>query len=236
MQTENKKSKLSSIANLFVTTEEEIPTTNPTTKKAAQTPSRTSAPITASAYVPPPVTVVPSVSSESVNEFKLTLENEIQNKALGNFDYLKFMKSMDSLRAYIPNEAALYDAAFKAAGTMGGVTKQKLLESTTHYLSVLEQEKQDFEAANASKNQERVINAEQRITDTETSINQKQEQIKKLMDEVNDLNKQKMDMTSKLNEEKSKISASSNSFNAAFNLVAGEIRSNAKKINDNIKE
>ena len=237
MQTE-KKSMFSGLVDLVITKDDNIPTKAPqktTTSKSTTTtaPSTPAVP----AYNPPPITVMPSNSDPRVAQFKQTLEASIQEKALGSFDYLKLKAAADQLQAYIPREPDRINAAFKSARSSNpAVTKQKILESTEHYLSVLEQEKNEFDRSVDAQNQEKVVNIEQQIQAAEQSLAQKQEQIKHLMDEVNELNKQKMDLGAQLNEGKAKISDWSNSFSVAYNTVEASIKQDIQKISDYITE
>lgn len=236
MQTE-KKSFFSKLTDIVVTKEDDIPlksAAKPAGKVVGVTP--TAAPIVP-AYIPPPITVKASVSDSRVQGFKQTLEAAIQEKALGNFDYLRLKNAAAELQAYIPREQDRLNAAFKSARSGNNtVTKQKILDSTTHYLGVLEQEKQDFDASVEANNQEKVVKVEQQIQAADESLAQKQDQIKQLMDEVNEIHKQKMDLDTALNEGKALIAESSNSFATAYNLVVNDINNDIQKINSSITE
>jgi hypothetical protein len=97
------------------------------------------------------------------------LENAMVKKTQTGFDYLKFKQSLEQLSHLQLDERTALKSAFVTASTMG-VTKETLLQSARHYLTILGDEKKQFDQALTNQ-------VQQRIDSKKEELNKLQQQI-----------------------------------------------------------
>lgn len=104
------------------------------------------------------------------------LLSALKSAFLSEFDYLKFKKSYMSLLEMGMDEMTAMKSAFMTASTMG-LTKEKLLDNTAYYKSVLNKEREQF--ASALKHQIS-SNIDSRTMDIKKLMDKKEENERKI--------------------------------------------------------
>jgi chromosome segregation ATPase len=131
------------------------------------------------------------------------------------------------------DEATMYKSAIAMAGTLGA-NKEQILSAADHYMEVLVQEEAKFNQALTANKQKIALSEQNGIASLEQNIVSKQKQVENLLAEIE---KEKL----KLEELKNDIAASAQkiaqtaaNFNAAYQLVAGQIADDVRKIKEYI--
>jgi hypothetical protein len=83
------------------------------------------------------------------------ISKAIEKANLPGFDYLEFRMAVDNLKKIDFDEATAYKSVFATAKTMG-LTKEKLLETAAHYKAIVLKEKEQFDAASAKQQDNKV--------------------------------------------------------------------------------
>ncbi len=171
---------------------------------------------------------IPPIVDES-SPFVDALLGAIDRNNLEGFDYLEFKRSLQSLGDLSQDEAMRFKSAFAVAQTMG-ISKEKLLQTAQHYLSVLQQEEQKFERA-LSQQKERQIDTKVKQAEAfEQTIYQKVQQIKELTTEVEAYQARVAQLKTELEEATNKIVNTKNDFSAAHYALIAQIESDMHKI------
>lgn len=216
--TTKKSSRFGSLGKLFFEEEPETPSQAITEQVAA---------------VPMPqlgATYISGNSRPQVDpKIKESLKAALEENALGSYDYLKFKKSADALRSVVPDEASRFKASFVAAQTLS-VSKEKLVETANHYLTVLGEEQRKFNEAIEGANKGKIVSGMQRLAQIESIVTEKAAAIQKLTAEITELQKEKAETEAKVNEDKLKIDTTTAGFNAAYELFVQEIKSDINKM------
>jgi chromosome segregation ATPase len=77
-------------------------------------------------------------------------------------DYFEFKQQLDVLKNVISDERTRFAAAFSSL-TVQGVDKNKILESASHYVKILNAENGKFESAIASRSEEKISLKEKEV-------------------------------------------------------------------------
>lgn len=83
------------------------------------------------------------------------LAKALRANPIKEFDYLKFMQSVQTLKEMDMDDATSIKSAFATASTMG-LSKEKLIRTANHYLKVLSKEREHFAVALKNQRTERV--------------------------------------------------------------------------------
>ena len=168
------------------------------------------------------------------------LQSALDGKQLDGFEYFKFKKAKDEMATIVSGEKAQFQSAFVSAKALG-VTKDKLIDTAKHYLSVLDEELQEFNGDVNDKNKDEIGMSESRITQMGLDITAKSasirklqddvaESIRKLQDEMAELQKQKSALSNEVADHKSKIEATKTSFIATYNTMSQGIKDDIEKM------
>jgi chromosome segregation ATPase len=111
------------------------------------------------------------------------LENAMTKKAQAGFDYLKFKQSVAQLSGLNLDQSTSLKSAFVTASTMG-VTKDSLLQSARHYLSILGEEKQQFDQALSKQVQQRIDSKKEELQLLQQKIEEYRKQIAQLEKQI----------------------------------------------------
>lgn len=137
------------------------------------------------------------------------------------FGYLQFKTAVSSLIESGQSESTAISSTFTTAKTMG-LSKSALLASAKQALSVVEQQKSEFDV-NAQENEDNEVTAKQQFIDqTEAEIDRLRASKEKAEQEVV--------------EAKSKLNTARFAFTEAYNRVKSAIADDMDKISKNIKE
>jgi len=145
------------------------------------------------------------------------------------FDYLEYKQSLQNLSNVEMDEPTKYKSALAMAKTMGA-TPQKMVDSATHYIKVLNSEEAKF--LDAFKNQQsiQVGKRNSEIKTLESSIVQKQNQIEKLTKEIADEKKALEKRKTSINQANAKVQATKESFYHAYHIVLQQIEADVEKM------
>lgn len=158
-----------------------------------------------------------------------SLTKAISEANLPGEDYLEFMDGLKAMKD-LPMEESLKLKSVFMTLTTKGLTIPKIVESASHYLSVLEKEKTKFYDAIASQKKNKVENKQKHINDLKAKNKEKADLIKKLTDEMSTNNKEIEKETIEIKDVETKIKTTENDFIYTFNKVSNKINENVEKI------
>lgn len=111
------------------------------------------------------------------------LENAMIKETQPGFDYLKFKQSVEQLASLKLDVPTSLKSAFVTASTMG-VTKDSLLQSARHYLTILGDEKKQFDQALNNQVQQRIDSKKAELQQLQNQIEENKRQIAKLEKQI----------------------------------------------------
>ena len=111
------------------------------------------------------------------------LESAIIKQTQPGFDYLKFKQSLEQLASLKLDAATALKSAFATASTMG-VTKDSLVQSARHYLTILGEEKKQFDQALNNQVQQRIDSKKSELQNLQQQIEDHKRQIAKLEKQI----------------------------------------------------
>jgi chromosome segregation ATPase len=111
------------------------------------------------------------------------LENAMIKETQPGFDYLKFKQSIEQLISLKLDGPTSLKSAFATASTMG-VTKDSLLQSARHYLTILGDEKKQFDQALNNQVQQRIDSKKEELQKLQQQIEEHKRQIVKLEKQI----------------------------------------------------
>lgn len=159
------------------------------------------------------------------------LMKAMESNNMPGFDYIEFKQSLRVLLSMNMDESTAFKSAFATASTMG-LTKQKLLETATHYKQILQKEKGQFDIALKNRFQQRVGAKIEENKRHEGRLKQIEDQIKRLEKEILEVKKQ-ITSNDKLREkENTKLTVQQDNFEQTYVRIQGEIDKDTSKIND----
>lgn len=127
-----------------------------------------------------------------------------------------------------------YQSAFAMAQTMG-VTVEKLLQTGQHYLDVLKQEEQKFEAAVNNQKSKQIGEKEQNILKIEEAIKAKAEQIKQLTVEIEADQAKAIQLKQEIADASAKVETTRSNFVASYETLVQQIRTDLDNIKNFLK-
>ena len=220
------------LANLFVEIEDNKESDKKEESKATATTSETQPapqpqqqPATASAP-PPTKQIIPATINEEMVEF---LSSAIEAANLDGFDYIEFRDSLAAMASAPMSEQQKFIAVFATACTMG-LTKEKLLDSISHYQNVIEGKKAEFAAHVEAMVAQEVTAREQLKTRKEQEISALAEQIQKAQASIAEKQQEVVTISNEINEQNLHIQQTASSFEATFGFVAGKLEEDKNKI------
>lgn len=186
---------------------------------------------TESMTLKPPV----AVSSDAKVDPKFTdlLLRAIESNNMDGFDYLEYKNSLKSIESVIPDEPMRYKSAFEMAKTMG-LSKEKLVQSANHYLTVLTSEDKKFKDALENQKAKQIQGRTDQLATIEKAIVDKQKMIDNLTKEIEASKDQLKSVRNEINDAVVKIDVTNQQFMTSYNLVYGTIYADIEKINKNL--
>ena len=179
---------------------------------------------------PAPRIIISNNSAGEVSEkFTQILLKALEDNNIGGFDYLEFKQSLLSLAKMSMDEPTRFQAAFSMAQTMGA-SSQKLQETATQYLGVLQREQQKFQETLVTQRANLIGNREQQLTQLEQNIKNKLAQIDNLTKEI-EQNKTTMEALRKeIAESSVKVETAGNNFTASYENIVNQINTDLKSM------
>ncbi|MCC6461998.1 MAG: hypothetical protein IT260_16105 [Saprospiraceae bacterium] len=164
----------------FVILDDEQAPQSPATaddKKAVATSTAPSQPASVAVAAPQPM------SQADLSKFEKHFQDLFEQANLPGPDYYEFWKTMDTLEAHIPDEAARMHAVF-ASLQIQGLSKQTLVETAGQYRQAILQDKANFESAVQKKSQAEIAGRQASIQQMEKEREEKRLLIEKLQQEI----------------------------------------------------
>lgn len=158
----------------------------------------------------------------------------IEKNNLDGFDYLEFKKAIKALEKMPMDEATKFRSTFATASTLG-VTLDKLVASTGHYITVLENENTTFLKAFEGQLTSNVGDKEKEITQFDAIIKEKSAQIKKLTEEITRHQTQIEELKKTVAESKSKIDKTRNDFKVSYLHLRSQLEQDVEKMKQYLK-
>ncbi|MEY3053468.1 MAG: hypothetical protein RLY31_3253 [Bacteroidota bacterium] len=180
--------------------------------------------------VQPPPPAAPDGFDGNVSDVFLNiLSQALEKENLPGMDYLEFRQSLKSLEKMAMTEQLRYHSAFAMAQAMGA-TRQRLLDTIDHYLTILEKEERKFEQALLHQTRERIGNRQEAMTRIDQAIKDKERQIDALRQEIMRLAEEKETQRVELQEATSKIERTKADFIATYTQLRKEIHRDADNL------
>ena len=115
-----------------------------------------------------------------------------------------------------------------------GLSKEKLIQSASHYLNILISEDKKFKDALENQKAKQIQGRADQLAAIEKSVVEKQQMIEKLNKDI-EASKGKLEAVRKeINDAVVKIDVTNQQFVASYNLVYGQIYEDIEKIKTNI--
>lgn len=182
-----------------------------------------------------PQTEIPTNPLQIVGKFddsimeKLSLAIE-ENNLKGN-DFLEFMQSLNSLTNLAVDEKNKYNMVFTTLSSSSeGITKEYLVKSITHYLSVLDEEKRVFQIEMAKATESAVDSKEAYINNLSAEAVKKSEQIKALQEEIQNISTEIDSSTIEMANAKTVIAQNKANFEVTVERLENQIKEYQSKI------
>jgi len=105
------------------------------------------------------------------------LEEAISANNIPGFDWFEFRESLTKMKGIPMTEEQMYKAVFATAQALGSVTKKSLIDSVSHYISVIEKEASKFQTFVDSNIKKVILGKKSRIEELNTVIATKVEEI-----------------------------------------------------------
>jgi chromosome segregation ATPase len=150
------------------------------------------------------------------------LENALVKQAQPGFDYLKFKQSIDQLAGLKLDPSTSLKSAFATASTMG-VTKDSLLQSARHYLTILGDEKKQFDQALNNQVQQRIDSRKDELLKLQQNIEENKRQIAKLEKQILEFQEKILRSDDEVSEAKASIDQTKMKFETTYQQFVSAI-------------
>ncbi len=225
------------IKNLFVVPEEEYGTNaDITEKKEVTEPQKQTSPVSPVSPIQKPTSQANAGKGEVNGKIFESLTQAIAKANLPGEDYLEFMEALMAMKD-LPLDDKLKIQTVLATLSAKGLTIQKIEESASYYLEVLNNEKKKFYEALKMQTEGQIVGKQQEIALIEKEMEMKAEQIKSLTQEINDAKAHADKVRETISGAEDKIKKTEKDFSHTFDLVANQITNNVAKVQElNIKK
>lgn len=159
-----------------------------------------------------------------------SLLKALEKNNLPGFDYIEFKQSLARLVELDMDEVTAFKSAFATASTMG-LTKEKLLKTTTHYKNVLLKEKQQFDQALKKQMEQRVNSKLSEVEKLKKQILEYQKKIKDLEAKMAKSQKTIDHADEHIQAAKDKIEDTENAFGHTLQSIVNQIDKDIENIN-----
>jgi chromosome segregation ATPase len=150
------------------------------------------------------------------------LENALIKQSQPGFDYLKFKQSISQLAGLNLDTTTSLKSAFATASTMG-VTKDTLLQSARHYLTILGDEKKQFDQALNNQVQQRIASRKEELLKLQQQIEDHKRQIAKLEKQIIEFQEKITRSDEEVNEAKASIDQTKSKFESTYQQFVSAI-------------
>lgn len=161
------------------------------------------------------------------------LENALVKQSQPGFDYLKFKQSIGQLAGLNLDTTTSLKSAFATASTMG-VTKDTLLQSARHYLTILGDEKRQFDQALNNQVQQRIASRKEELLKLQQHIEDHKKQIVKLEKQIIEFQEKILRSDTEVAEAKSSIDQTKSKFENTYQQFVSSIERDITAIQQNL--
>ncbi len=161
------------------------------------------------------------------------LENAITKQSQPGFDYLKFKQSIGQLAGLNLDTTISLKSAFATASTMG-VTKDTLLQSARHYLTILSDEKKQFDQALNNQVQQRIASRKEELQKLQQQIEEHKKQIIKLEKQILEFQEKIARSDGEVAEAKSSIDLTKSKFENTYQQFVSAIERDMTNIQQHL--
>jgi hypothetical protein len=167
--------------------------------------------------------------AKPAKKFTSILLKALNKNNLDGSDYLEFKDSLHSLKNVIDDEATRYKSSY-AVLSNNGVTKEKLIETSEHYIGVLKEEKNNFERTFRDQQTKQVKAREDKIVKLTTGLEKKKGQLQKLIADIEDMEAQLKVAKKEVNQVAGKVQLTKDQFMASYHMIVDQIKVDVSKI------
>ena len=161
------------------------------------------------------------------------LENAMIKKTQTGFDYLKFKQSIETLSSLNLDSATALKSAFATASTMG-VTKDSLLQSARYYLTILGDEKKQFDQALTNQVQQRIDSKKEELVKLQEQIEEHKRQISRLEKQIVEFQDRIAKSDDEMADAKSSIDTTKGKFETTYQQFVSAIEQDMAAIQQNL--
>jgi hypothetical protein len=185
-----------------------------------------------SAAISTPGQIVGKIDNDIYDKLSVAIE---ENNLPGN-DFLEFMQSLNKMSTLAVDEKSKFNMVFATLSTSaGGMTKDYLVSSISHYLSVIEKERNTFKTEMSKANTKMVTEKESYANQLLETAKSKTEQIQKLTEEIQQLNKESESAKSEALQSKNVIAQKEADFEVTVGQLEKQILDYKEKISQHIQ-
>ncbi len=161
------------------------------------------------------------------------LENALVKQTQPGFDFLKFKQSISQLAGLNLDASTSLKSAFATASTMG-VTKDSLLQSARHYLTVLGDEKKQFDEALNKQVQQRIASKKDELSSLQSQIEDHKRQISKLEKQITEFQEKISRSDEEMAEARTSIDQTKMKFETTYQQFVAAIEKDITSIQQNL--
>lgn len=172
-----------------------------------------------------------NIAPEDTQKFIDILFKALEGKNVQGFDYLEFMQSISNIKKQnlTDDEIKLFQTGFSLAQTMN-VSKNALVESGKHYLSVLEEEKSNFYSSLTNNAKAKLDEKNREISDLQKSLEEDKARLETLRNTIMKNEQRKNSLSEELAQAEQKVNSVKSAFNTAFLSLSEKIKTDISKI------
>jgi chromosome segregation ATPase len=171
--------------------------------------------------------------NEDLEKFEAHFEQLMDAANLPGPDYYEFCKMMEALEKAVPDERARIAAVF-ASLSVQGLTKDKLLNTASKYLDIIDADHDNFNNALSNKSSSDIDQKKQRATDLEKKINDNSQLIQKLTREITECQEEIGKLSREISEGESKLETNRKGYEVAYGAMISKIKSDIRTIQNSI--
>jgi len=167
--------------------------------------------------------------AKPAKKFTSILLKALNRNNLDGSDYLEFKDSLHSLKGVIEDEATRFKSSY-AVLSNNGVTKEKLIETSKHYIDVLKEEKNNFEGTFRAQQAKQIKAREEKITKLTSGLEKKKAQLQKLITDIETMEEQLKSSKTEVNQVAGKVQLTKDQFMASYHMIVEQIKQDVANI------
>lgn len=167
--------------------------------------------------------------AKPAKKFTTILLKALNRNNLEGSDYLEFKESLHSLKGVIEDEGTRFKSSY-AVLSNNGVTKEKLIETSKHYIDVLKEEKSNFESTFRAQQSKQIKAREDKIVKLTNGLEKKKNQLQKLISDIENMEKELKNSKTEVNQVAGKVQLTKDQFMASYHLILEQIKQDVANI------